>query len=181
MFRYYKQCVKKYPVRTKMATGGTLAVSSDGVAQLVENNEKWDIRRSSGLALFGFAYMGFFQHYLFSYYSRKWPVVGTTKEKALPALKTVAVHMLGTYPFFYFPVFVLASDTLARGRSITDAWDHLMREWWRLYKPGFIIWTPVMAAQFFLVPVPLQVLWITSFSFAWTTFMSLSLFKFEQK
>jgi hypothetical protein len=166
---------------TKMATSGLLAVSSDLVAQSYEGIS-WDQRRSLGFAAFGFGYMGYFQHHLFAWYARRWPIgmKNSLSKNTRPVLFTVSAHMLVTYPFIYFPAFVIVTDTLARGKSFSSAWDHLLAEWWRLYKPGFLIWTPVMAAQFLFIPLPLQVLWITSFSFAWTTFMSLSMYQYDQ-
>lgn len=178
VFHLYQKALMRRPVITKMATGGTLAFSSDLVAQSVES-DRWDRKRSTVLTLFGFGYMGLFQHYVFGYYARRWPIDAakhfTTNAK--PVICTTAVHMLITYPFIYFPCFIVVTDTLARGKSISQAWDHIVEVWWRLYKPGFLVWTPVMAVQFLFIPLPLQILWITSFSFAWTTFMSLSLFK----
>ena len=84
---------------------------------------------------------------------------------------TVLTHQLGTYPFLYFPAFVGTTE-LVRGRTVAEACDRFRDVFWPNYQVGFVAWTPAMFCQFFFVPLPLQVLYISTCSLVWTTFLA---------
>mmetsp|Transcript_25230 Transcript_25230/g.42275 ORF Transcript_25230/g.42275 Transcript_25230/m.42275 type:complete len:189 (-) Transcript_25230:285-851(-) len=173
MYGAYLRVLASSPVKTKIWTGFLLGCSSDLAAQARER-KGWDARRTSGFAMFGAGYMGCFQHHLFARYAQLWPVTNAigTGMMVTNVAKTLAAHQLVIYPLVYFPVFFLITGTVGLGLSLQEVRDKLRNEWWETYKIGVVVWTPAMLVQFCFVPVPLQVLYITACSFAWTTYLS---------
>jgi hypothetical protein len=175
MWASYTRALGKWPLATKVATGTTLATTSDLTAQAMTSGDAWNPRRTLGLATFGCVYSGFFQHFLFGAYARVWPVIAVSASMKLQsALKVTGTHQLFTIPFIYFPSFFLVTDVVGRGSSLREVFARYVNETLPIYKPALVIWTPAMFLQFFFVPVQLQVLWISSLSFLWTAFMSWS-------
>ena len=173
----YSQLLNKYPVRTKIISSCALTTSGDAMAQFLDHRiEKWDGRRSFAMAIFGAFYLGGFQHYLFIGYSRLWPVVREAPlfTKVSAAAKTTAFHMIATYPIIYFPAFFAVTDTLGSDRSMDEIIQRIKTLTWPMYKQGFGLWVPAMFAQFLLIPLQYQILFMNSVSFCWTTYLSLS-------
>jgi hypothetical protein len=127
---------------------------------------QWDKRRTFSLFVFGVFYAGAFQHYLFAFYGRLFPM-----NSLQAALKTVALHQFGTYPFIYFPAFYGITEGI-RGRSFEETKERFKEHFFPAYSFGLILWTPAMLIQFLFIPLPLQVLWISSCSLIWTTYLS---------
>jgi len=75
-----------------------------------------------------------------------------------------------SYPCFYFPSFFFVTEAV-RGRSPAAAAARLRAQFWPAYRVGLVAWTPAMIVQFYWVPLPLQVLWVSACSFCWTTFL----------
>lgn len=181
MWNSYVKALSTRPLRTKIATGMCLACASDLAAQASEINDEsarhgtarqWDARRTFGFAVFGASYMGGFQHFLFGYYARRWPVTGTKSMRVKAAVITTAAHFLVSYPFIYFPTFFLINDVVGRGCTVEEARTHLYRDFVSTYFVGLVCWTPAMLVQFLYVPLKLQVPWVATCSFIWTTFLS---------
>ena len=106
-------------------------------------------------------------------YARRWPVVGVPRAMAVrSALVTTAFHMLATYPFVYFPCFFLVTETVGHGRTLAEVKAKVCDQTWAIYKVSFCAWTPFFLAQFFFVPLPLQVVFLNVGSFVWTCFLS---------
>ena len=180
---FYEQSLKRRPIITKIFTGSFLAGAGDIVAQriqIVSANNKgletdFDYRRTFSMIVFGALYGGLYQHLLFQRYSHWWPIDlnAPIQSRLKPALKTVAFHQFVNYPLAYFPLFFSITEAV-RGRTAEQAMSSFQRHMWPLYKQGVIIWVPAMVAQFLFIPVPQQVLWVSTFSFCWSTYMSWS-------
>ena len=81
--------------------------------------------------------------------------------------------MLATYPLVYFPCFFMCNGIIGRGQSLAEVRATISKDFWPGYRVGGVVWTPVMFIQFFWIPLRLQVLWINSISYVWTSLMSL--------
>ena len=171
----YMRALRRAPLPTKVATASSLAVAGDVAAQSTTHDlaaGQWDARRTLGMAVFGAAYSGVFQHHLFAWYARTWPVLGMPRATQLRSTAmTVLAHQFGTYPFLYIPTFFLVTE-MVRGRSVTDARARLEACFAPTYTVGLFVWTPALFIQFLYVPLPLQVLWISTCSLCWNTFLS---------
>ena len=63
---------------------------------------------------------------------------------------------------------------MVRGGTLGGAVDALLTQGPPAYQVGVVLWIPAMVAQFLLVPVPLQVLWVSAFAFCWQVWLSWS-------
>ena len=195
----YMRAVRTRPIATKSATASGVASAADVFAQSAlphshpsESSRHsahshadggfceprgarfkgWDRRRTLSVAIFGGWYSGVCQHFIFAAYARRWPIAGVAMHTRIrSSVLTVLTHQLGTYPFLYFPAFVGTTE-LVRGRTVAEACDRFRDVFWPNYQVGFVAWTPAMFCQFFFVPLPLQVLYISTCSLVWTTFLS---------
>ena len=118
-FAKYTELLAEKPLRTKIATGGFLCTSADILSQTFEPDSPYDYRRSLSMAVFGTLYAGAFQHYLFGFYSRAWPVLRATarSKRIVAAVKTTAVQQLITTPFVYFPSFIGVTSLVRASES----------------------------------------------------------------
>jgi hypothetical protein len=146
----YNALLAKQPLRTKIATGGTLATSADVLSQSWEPEKPFDFRRSLAMFVFGTTYAGGFQHYLFGFYGRMWPVMQAKprSERVIAAVKTTAFQQLVTAPFIYFPAFIGITSTV-RGDDPFVQWD---KHFWPNFKVNLAVWTPALLIQFLFVP-----------------------------
>ena len=181
MLSLYRLSLKTRPIATKVLTGATVAGSGDVAAQAIawkasssplDFKEAWDFRRTLGVATFGASYSGFFSHYLFCFYARRFPTVNVPNTvRYLNAAKLTAFHQLCTLPLIYFPSFFLTVEAV-RGLPLHSNLTNFRSKFWDSYKVGALVFTPVMAGQFLFVPLPMQVLYITSAAFGWVTYLS---------
>ena len=129
----YNSALAASPLPTKIATGGVLATSGDLLAQSWEPPEKpFDPTRSLSMFAFGTIYAGGFQHFLFGWYSRIWPIqqaVDQTQRLALAA-KTTAFQQLVLVPTVYFPSFI-GITSVVRGHDPFAQWR---AHFWPNYK-----------------------------------------------
>ena len=185
MLSAYERALTAWPVPTKMATSATIMTCGDITAQFIEivkeerdstatmTTLSFDPHRALGMAVFGCFYGGCYQHALFQWYGRTWPVsLAAPWRQRLPnVMRTVAFHQLVNYPLVFFPAF-FATTELVRGHSMSHAAASFGEHAPGLYAKGVVLWVPAMVGQFLFVPLRLQVLWISIFSFCWGTFMS---------
>lgn len=176
----YKDLLKNHPLQTKMATGATLAVCGDAIAQSQEQGTPYDKRRAASFGAFDTAYRAV-QHAAF-------PVIvqqchgqflgalftGLTIPSAyLAAMEQTLASQLGIVPFFYYPVF-FALTAAIQGLDAEAAVQRAKDMFLPLMKRNLLFWIPVQFVQFGFVPEDLQIPFLSACGLAWTFILSVA-------
>jgi protein Mpv17 len=171
----YTETLAQYPLPTKMATGATLAVAGDAIAQ-AKNDEEYDVRRASSFGVFDMAYRAlqhasfplivasFHGQFLSSFFSN--PDLAAAMEQTLAS-------QLGIVPFIYYPAFFAltgAVQGLNAEAAVTRAKDNFLP----LMKRNLMFWIPVQFIQFAFIQEDLQIPFLSICGLAWTFILSVN-------
>jgi hypothetical protein len=199
----YKHLLTSHPLPTKMATGATLAVAGDAIAQSREPAE-YDKSRASSFAVFDTAYRAV-QHYAFPFIVKHchgqflagalasaapllhnhqehhlWPLLHHQHEAAalldqsyLAAMEQTLASQLGIVPFFYYPVF-FALTAAVQGLDFDSGMIRAKENFLPLMKRNLLFWIPVQFVQFAFVAEDLQIPFLSACGLAWTFILSVS-------
>mmetsp|Transcript_25119 Transcript_25119/g.45390 ORF Transcript_25119/g.45390 Transcript_25119/m.45390 type:complete len:307 (-) Transcript_25119:2156-3076(-) len=171
----YTQTLAQYPLPTKMATGATLAVAGDAIAQ-AKNDEEYDVRRASSFGVFDMAYRAL-QHASFplivaSFHGQFLSSLFSNPDLAAAMEQTLA-SQLGIVPFLYYPAFFAltgAVQGLNTDAAVTRAKDNFLP----LMKRNLMFWIPVQFIQFAFIQEDLQIPFLSVCGLAWTFILSVN-------
>eukprot|EP00566_Odontella_aurita_P021917 CAMPEP_0113566850 /NCGR_PEP_ID=MMETSP0015_2-20120614/22951_1 /TAXON_ID=2838 /ORGANISM="Odontella" /LENGTH=230 /DNA_ID=CAMNT_0000469183 /DNA_START=288 /DNA_END=980 /DNA_ORIENTATION=- /assembly_acc=CAM_ASM_000160 len=166
-----------------VATGGTLALAGDVIAQtlLSEKNEfppeDWDRARTAAFVTFGGLYTGGVQHFIFGFLNAAFD----------DPIKRLLLAQFFFIPFCYYPTFLamvpalragleadgdfFSEEAVVRreelfGETASKIPATLVRNWF--------FWLPVQFVQFSFIPVDLQVTYCAAFGVIWNAILSWS-------
>jgi hypothetical protein len=186
----YKHSLIQHPLATKMATGATLAVVGDAIAQsrTVTVEEPYDKRRAASFAVFDMCYRAG-QHMLFPIIVAAChgqylgeilpglsPLISTVTHAENPATLLAAMEQtlasqLGIVPFLYYPVFFSLTGVvmgLTTEQTLVRAKDTFVP----LMKRNLLFWIPVQFVQFGFVEESLQIPFLSACGLGWTFILS---------
>lgn len=199
MLSNYKQCLKSFPLQTKMVTGATLAVCGDAIAQSKAQRdaaaqqqpvEPYDQPRAASFAVFDSAYRAL-QHVSFPVITQHChgQVLGGGLAAVLAiansgvshadtlsyaaAMEQTLASQLGIVPFLYYPAFFTLT-ALVQGLNSEHALERAKTNFLPLMKRNLMFWIPVQFVQFQYVPEDLQVPFLSVCGLAWTFILSVS-------
>ena len=187
---WYSTQLTRSPLATQMVTAGSIAGCGDLLAQQLQR-DWWqlqgteqpaaheasiDWRRTLAFVSFGALYTGGIQSVLFRFYAKQWPLALATESywsRARPVLARLFCNQFVVVPALYFPLFFGVTETL-RGRTPVQAKAHYDSRWWKACQLNYCLWLPAQAVQFALVPVQLQVLFVSGVGLFWQTSLSIA-------
>jgi len=176
----YKHALTEFPLPTKMATGASLAVAGDAIAQSQDPSTEYDKRRASSFAVFDMAYRAL-QHYSF-------PVIvqhchGQFLGAALASLpflhdnaaavEQTLASQLGIVPFLYYPAFFSLTGVV-QGLSFSQGLTRAKENFLPLMQRNLLFWIPVQFVQFGFIQEDLQIPFLSACGLAWTFILSVS-------
>jgi hypothetical protein len=139
----YTQTLAEHPLPTKMATGATLAVAGDAIAQ-TKGDENYDVRRASSFGVFDMAYRAL-QHAAFplivaSFHGQFLSSVLPTADLGAAMEQTLA-SQLGIVPFLYYPAFFVLTGAV-QGLDTEAALKRARENFLPLMKRNLLFWIP---------------------------------------
>jgi hypothetical protein len=166
----YKHSLLKHPLGTKVATGATMAVAGDAIAQSRDVDAPYDKRRAMSFAVFDMAYRAlqhaafpvivqychgqFLQSALLSHPGvTSIPVVD---QHAAAAMEQTLASQLGIVPLFYYPAF-FAVTGVVQGLDVEGAVNRAKETFLPLMKRNLCFWIPVQFVQFGFIQENLQI------------------------
>mmetsp|Transcript_796 Transcript_796/g.1288 ORF Transcript_796/g.1288 Transcript_796/m.1288 type:complete len:314 (-) Transcript_796:87-1028(-) len=186
----YKDQLATHPLITKMATGGTLAVCGDAIAQS-KNDDEYDKRRALSFAGFDVVYRAV-QHFAFPAIVHQFhgqyiasllaasPALthlvsnqlgGADPQYYFGAMEQTLASQLGIVPFFYYPVFYTIT-AFVQGLDQEAAVQRAKDTFVPLMKRNLMFWIPVQFLQFGFIDESLQIPFLSVAGLAWTFIIS---------
>lgn len=161
------------PLKTSIATTTTKAGVADLIVQLaIEGRSEVDRRRSATFLLFGCAYQGCFQYWMFTnLLERLFPGRGL-----LPALRKVLATNFVLDPCLFYPAFytikeALATETL-RLDTVRTALANYGDNWKVDVRNNCAFWLPGHAVTYGLCPLHLRMPWVAAMSVGYVGLLS---------
>jgi len=157
------------PFLCSSVTGLTLLSMSDVMAQFLTSKDssfKWNRKRTLGMALFGGLYYGTF---LKGFYIAYDVVIGSGA--LWQALAKTFCDLMINSPIFMIPMYY-GITCAVQGYSKKDAMTKFEKEFMTSWLGTIGFWLPGCTANFYLVPPPYRVLFISSLSFLHKTWLS---------
>lgn len=176
----YNKTAKSHPVATGIITSGLKTSAADLFAQkVIEKKEEFDWTRHSAFCLFGFAYLGGFQYWLYNVKFVQWcePIRKLVGHIGVAPLKT-ALDQCIHHPFVYFPTFYVIK-ALVEDKPASYALNKYKTEIWDSVKALWTIWVPAQVVNFAFVPRHLRIPYVAGVSFLWTVVLSVMQGKFD--
>ena len=170
----YTTALAENPLPTKMATGATLAMAGDAIAQS-STNEKYDVRRAASFGLFDMAYRAL-QHVAFpilvaNLSGQYLGNVGLPSDLAAAMEQTLA-SQLGIVPFLYYPAFFALTGAV-QGLDVEASVTRAKENFVPLMQRNLLFWIPVQFVQFSAIPEGLQIPFLSLCGLAWTIILSI--------
>lgn len=171
----YTTALAEHPLPTKMATGATLAVAGDAIAQQSSDEQEYDVRRASSFGVFDMAYRAL-QHAAF-------PIIvascqGQFLSNVLPhdmaaAMEQTLASQLGIVPFLYYPAFFALTGAV-QGLDTEAAVTRAKENFLPLMQRNLLFWIPVQFIQFGFIQEELQIPFLSVCGLAWTFILSVN-------
>jgi protein Mpv17 len=175
----YTTALAEHALPTKMATGATLAVAGDAIAQQASSDsDEYDTKRAASFALFDSAYRAL-QHVAF-------PIIVATchgqflsgllpdaSSNLAAAMEQTLASQLGIVPFLYYPIFFAFSGAV-QGLDADEAWTRAKENFLPLMQRNLLFWIPVQFIQFAFIQEDLQIPFLSVCGLAWTFILSIS-------
>lgn len=181
----YQHALTEFPLPTKMATGASLAVAGDAIAQSQDRSTEYDKRRASSFALFDMAYRAL-QHYSFPVIVQhchgqflaaalaSLPFVhGNLDATYTAAMEQTLASQLGIVPFLYYPAFFSLTG-IVQGLSFSQGLSRAKENFLPLMQRNLLFWIPVQFVQFGFIQEDLQIPFLCACGLAWTFILSVS-------
>lgn len=176
----YNKTAKSHPLAVGIITSGVKTSAADLFAQkIIERKEDVDWNRHSVFCVFGFAYLGGFQYWLYNVKFVQWcePIRKVVGHIGVAPLKT-ALDQCIHHPFVYFPTFYVIK-ALVEDKSASYALNKYKAEIWDSVKALWTIWVPAQVINFAFVPRHLRIPYVAGVSFLWTVVLSVMQGKFD--
>jgi hypothetical protein len=180
----YQDVLKHHALPTQMATGASLAVTGDAIAQRTQNKNPlafdYDTRRAASFAVFDMAYR-VLQHYAFpaivSYchgqYLGSIPVFEDNLDVFFRAtMEQTLCNQLVIVPFLYYPAFFSLTGFL-QGLSVEATVARAQETFLFLMKRNLLFWIPVQFIQFGFIEEELQIPFVCGAGLVWTAILSI--------
>lgn len=171
--RAYNNAAVKRPFVTGIITTTLKTSAADLFAQkVIEGREEVDWRRHSVFCVFGFAYLGGFQYYLYNNLFQKLcaPLTRTFGHIGSSPIKTFIDQCIH-HPLLYFPTFYLMKG-FVEDRPPLESMKLYQKDMWENLKALWTIWVPAQLVNFAFVPLHLRIPYVAGVSFAWTVIIS---------
>ena len=153
--RAYARSLESHPLPTKCATSGALMVVSDVMRQKLERRDaddaepfRWDVARSSRLALWAVAFHAPYLHWLHPWYERMWLKYRIRSTVVKVALDQALMAPPFLFAFLTYSALAEGADPIPRVRAQLPA----------LWTDSVWFWSLAHCVTFNL-PVPVRVLW----------------------
>ncbi len=145
-------------------------MAADAVAQKSEKPLEMNLRRNMAFFLYGGAYQGCFQEFM---YNGIFPKVFGSGVGIITAVKKVSFDMMVITPFLCLPIAYIIKAVIF-GQTLRDGvtkYVHDIKEN-KLLKKYWSLWTPVQLMTFSIVPEHLRITFIACVSFFWLILLS---------
>lgn len=188
LLEQYKGAMVRFPLKTKVATGATLAVLGDALAQTREPQQKgYDPRRAASFAAFDSCYR-FFQHNAFPFIisicqgkvlggllsAIPGVSVGSTNLKlGLAALERTLVYQLLVIPLLYYPIFFSFTGYL-QGLKPDEIVQRAKTSFLPCWKKNLMFWIPTQMVMFGLIDEKWQIPFACVMGMLWSTILSVT-------
>lgn len=180
----YKASMARSPLITKVATGATLAVLGDGLAQVRDRDSTYSPRRAFSFAAFDGCYR-FFQHNAFPLIitvcqgrllggilsALPGVTVGTNLRLGLAALERTLLYQLAVIPLLYYPIFFSFTGYL-QGLTRQEIWARAKLNFFPCWKKNLLFWIPAQMVMFGLIPIDWQIPFACVMGMIWSTILS---------
>jgi hypothetical protein len=168
--RLYKVISTKHPRVVAGLTASCVLSSADATCQAVLQppiDGQYDVRRTAGLALFGFIWYGGPCKSLYLLFDKVLGTVPTARNVVLQTFIDCYIHT----PFALVPAFYYITNAV-KGKPIDETTEQLKREWLTASFGSAIFWTPAQIVNFWLIPQHSKILYVAWLSFAHKTWLS---------
>lgn len=172
MWAAYRTLLERRPLATKALTAGAIMGLGDAMQQLVIERThtpaggvwRYDALRTARQGAFGVFFIGPVMH--------KWFAI---LDKVVPASKVGPLVKVGLDqaiigPLVCFSFFSLMG--LMEGQSPAQIENRLKNHFWPTLVMNWKVWPAIQLANFYLVPLPLRVLWANLGQFGWSMYLS---------
>jgi hypothetical protein len=180
----YQDVLKHHALPTQMATGATLAVTGDAIAQRTQNKNPlafdYDTRRAASFAVFDVAYR-VLQHYAFpvivshchGQYLGSIPLFEDNLDVFFRAtMEKTLCNQLAIVPFLYYPAFFTLTGFL-QGLTVEATVARAQETFLFLMKRNLLFWIPVQFIQFGFIEQELQIPFVCGAGLVWTAILSI--------
>ena len=180
----YQDILKHHALPTQMATGATLAVTGDAIAQRTQNKNPsafdYDTRRAASFAVFDIAYR-VLQHYAFpaivshchGQYLGSIPLLEDNLDVFFRAtMEQTLSNQLVIVPFLYYPAFFTLTG-FVQGLSVEATVARAQETFLFLMKRNLLFWIPVQFVQFGFIEQELQIPFVCVAGLVWTAILSI--------
>jgi hypothetical protein len=160
----YRHSLLEHPLGTKMATGATMAVAGDAIAQSRDVDAPYDKRRATSFAFFDMAYRAL-QHAAFpvivqychgQFLQSALSHVTLVDQHAAAAMEQTLASQLGIVPLFYYPAFFAVTGAV-QGLDVEGSVQRAKDTFVPLMKRNLCFWIPVQFVQFGFIQEDLQI------------------------
>ena len=166
------------PLTTSIVVTTAKAGLADLMVQMVvERRKEVDRRRLATFLIFGGAYQGCFQHWVFNcWFERLFPGAAL-----IPTIQKVLAANLIADPVFFFPTFYTLKEALARPPEEALRLDTVRVALNKYYTNCFVdwrntwgVWFGGHVVTFGLMPMHLRMPWIAAVSFGYLSLLSVT-------
>jgi hypothetical protein len=179
----YQDVLKHHALPTQMATGATLAVTGDAIAQRTQHKNplafEYDTRRAASFAVFDICYR-VLQHYAFpaivshchGQYLGSIPLLEDNLTVFFRAtMEQTLCNQLVIVPFLYYPAFFTLTGFL-QGLDVEATVARAQETFLFLMKRNLLFWIPVQFIQFGFIEQELQIPFVCGAGLVWTAILS---------
>jgi hypothetical protein len=183
----YKGSMLRFPLQTKVATGATLAVLGDAMAQTRDPLQKfYDPRRAASFAAFDGCYR-FFQHKAFPFIisicqgrvlgSILSALPGVSLEgnlrMGLAALERTLIYQLLVIPLLYYPIFFTFTGYL-QGLNPREILSRAKTSFLPCWKRNLMFWIPTQMFMFGVIDEKWQIPFACVMGMLWSMILSVT-------
>ncbi|KAL8487627.1 hypothetical protein ACS0TY_023633 [Phlomoides rotata] len=164
---WYLGMLERRPKLTKSVSSAIIYGAADVTSQVItmEPHDKWDPARTLRMAGFGLVILGSAQHLWFNYVGRVLP-----KRDVITTFKKLAMGQLMYGPVINSVFF--SFNAALQGESGDDIVARLKRDLFPTLLTGLMYWPFCDFLTFKVIPVHLQPLVNSSFSYLWTIYLT---------
>ncbi|KAL3634143.1 hypothetical protein CASFOL_021197 [Castilleja foliolosa] len=164
---WYLGMLKSRPIVTKSISSAIIYGAADITSQLItmEPNDTWDSVRTLRMAGFGLIILGPAQHLWFNFVGKVLP-----KRDILTTFKKIAMGQLVFGPMINGTFF--SFNAALQGESGTEIVARLSRDLIPTLRNGLMYWPLCDFLTYKVIPIHLQPLVNSSFSYLWTIYLT---------
>ncbi|RMZ78906.1 hypothetical protein DV737_g3698, partial [Chaetothyriales sp. CBS 132003] len=165
----FNACYAKKPLLTTMITNAKPARISPTLSPNFSGPAPFDFERLTRFMSYGFLWAPA-QFKWFGLLTRLFPI--TPGRGTVPALQRVAMDQLIFAPVGLAVFFTFMTVAEGGGRK------HVVKKFQDIYMPtlraNYLLWPAVQILNFRIIPLPLQIPFVSTIGIAWTAYLSLS-------